>query len=355
MSMSEENNQNEAFSSGSAETNDVDLDSFSAELFGRENAQPETTNSEEEESENTEVIDADESDEDTQETTDEEDDTLDTENEESEEDEEEGDNEPAPKPKKKNRFQERIDEIVKEREEARRELAEIRAELENLKKPSEEQKKDSKPEPTAEVSGPSPDDTNEDGSEKYPLGEFDPSYIRDLTRHVLKQEQMEREKEKEARQAEEAEQVALQKAQEEWSNKLAPAAERYPDFMEKGQELITDLESKISPEYSAYLSNVIMEMDYGPDVLYYLANNPDEAMSIVSSGAKKATGALYRLEAKFVDADLEKKTARPKVSKAPAPPSHMNKGSASVKTKVPADTDDLSAFENEFFQKRKRK
>src|SRR3546814_13887192 len=97
------------------------------------------------------------------------DDTLDT-------DDESVDEEETPKPKKKNRFQERIDEVVGKHRETERKLEEALAENARLKNSQKQEDK-----PTQEVKpddGPSPDDKNEDGSDKYPLGEFDKTYIK---------------------------------------------------------------------------------------------------------------------------------------------------------------------------------
>src|SRR3546814_17441649 len=92
------------------------------------------------------------------------DDTLDT-------DDESVDEEETPKPKKKNRFQERIDEVVGKHRETERKLEEALAENARLKNSQKQEDK-----PTQEVKpddGPSPDAKNEDGSDKYPPGELD--------------------------------------------------------------------------------------------------------------------------------------------------------------------------------------
>ena len=282
-----------------------------------------------------------------QETDDEEDDTLATENDETSEEEEEdstdeeetSEEEATPK---KSRAQERIEELnSKYREEEREKLAALE-ELARLKKQLEQNDKEPKPEPKVEVTedtGPRPDDTNEDGSDKYPLGEFDPLYLKDVIAHTLKMEREERDREDANRKVQEARDAEIAAVQKDWNEKLDPAKERYPDFEEKGQDLI-DSFSDLDQSYGEYLTTVLMSMDYGPDVLYYLANNPDEARSIVNSGAAKATIALGRLESKFVDAADQKQKARPKVSKAPAPPP-QNKGSMAAKGKIDATSADV--------------
>lgn len=343
-----------------------DLDAFSSEFFGQKEEQQEQASSKEDKvvEQNSDALEEDthskaEDGDDPDDEADEDDDTLADEGDD-EDDEDDGDNEEVDekpdseklesKPKK-NRFQERIDELTNARREAERKAAALEERLAKLEQ-------NTNPEPTpnkveTEDQGPSPDDKNEDGSDKYPLGEFDASYIRDLTKHTLEQER----KAIKVREAQEAEQRNLDQQRAElqtsWENKLGPAKERYPDFQEKGQQLLSTFES-IDRGYGEYLEATIMGMDHGPDVLYYLSNNVDEAKAIVSAGAVKATIALGKLEAKFAFAEEEKQKARPKVSKAPTPPPHVNKGSAAAKVEIDDDTDDLDAFANKFFNKKRR-
>lgn len=326
-----------------------DLDAFSNEFFGQTRApdpqEAATSEVEEIEDQPSEDDDATEI---TEEGSQEGDDTP-------SEDETEDDGEQAeeiadePKPKK-NRFQERIDELTTARREAERREIALRAEFEALKAKLEQPDESYE---ESEAIGPSPDDVNEDGTDKYPLGEFDPKFIKDQVKFTLEQEM----KALEQARAQEEEQRVLEQQQQEiqktWNDKLVPAQERYPDFQEKGQTLI-DSFNGLDPSYGEYITNVIMSMDYGPDVFYYLSNNPDEAHKIVNSGAAKATIALGRLEAKFAFAEEEKQKARPIVSKAPTPPAHLNKGSAMARAEVAPDTDDLDAFEALYFKKGRR-
>jgi len=96
-------------------------------------------------------------------------------------------------------------------------------------------------------------------------------------------------------------------------------------------------------------------MDKGPDVLYYLSNHPEEANSIVNSGAQKATLALGRIESRFLKSEQD--APKPKLTKAPAPPPRgaQARGTNGAYIAVAPDTDDLDAFEQEFFKPRKYK
>lgn len=316
-----------------------DLDAFAADLFGHKSAPKEEATSEE-----AKVEDSNEES-DAEETHESEDDTTLDENEDAEEDQEEK----TPNKPKKNRFQERIDKLTGEAREAQRAKAALEEKLEALISKLEQ---NDKPTPVvSNTTGPIPDAKNEDGTEKYPLGEFDPQYIRDLTKFTLEEER----KTFKDRTAQEEQQKEMdrQRAElhSEWHQKLGPAQERYPDFQEKGEQLL-DTFSGIDSNYGEYLTATIMSMEYGPDVLYYLSTNVDEAEKIIASGATKATIALGRLESKFAFAEEEKQRARPKISKAPPPPAHLNKGSAAAKIEVDDDTDDLDAFAAKLFKKR---
>ena len=227
---------------------DDDLDTFAAEFFGRnksnapeEQSTPEVTDSAEEDTDapEDETVDTQSSDED--------DDTL-APDDDDDNDETKDESEETPKPKK-NRFQERIDELTgkarnneRRAEAAEREAAELRAKLEalsttNNNKDTPKQEAD-QPANSTNNDGPDPFAKNEDGSDKYPLGEFDPKFISDLARFQVQQE-FEQIK---ARERMEAEQKKLEEQQAvavvEWQNKLESARERYPDFEDKSNDLV---------------------------------------------------------------------------------------------------------------------
>lgn len=328
-------------------TDDTNLDDFATEFFGQDEAAPEKTNPEVEEvtedgvdANEDETQDEDPSDGDTT-------DADEVDDEDASEDEDEDASSDA-KPQKKSRFQERIDEITAARKEAeRREQAALDriAALEAKLTP-----KDPEPTPTQKASdGPAPPDplaVDDSGESIYPLGEFDPQYIVDLAEFRVDQKIAQREQE-----AEQAKQAAkAQEAQAEleasWEKQVSSALERYPDFSTKGDELGA-IFSDLDPNYGQYLASTLMSMDNGADVLYHLANNPDEAKQIVASGAQRATVALGRLEAQFSKSGTP--TPPRKTTSAPPPPP-TNRGASAAKGRVAPDTDDLDAFAKDFFK-----
>lgn len=265
--------------------------------------------------------------------------------------------EPEPKPKKKSALQTRIDELVSQAREAERRAEALERRLEATEKAREEK-------PEKEVSlrdqlppeAPNPDTMNDKGEPLYPLGEFDPIYIRDLTRFTIQQEtkRFKEESEKEAKAREIATEQA--KLQEAWAEKVKAKEEEVPDFRERTKEL-TSAFGNLDPQYGDYLATTIMQLDNGPDILDYLSQNIGEARDIVASGAFAATLAIGRLQAKLEKPKAEapkreEPSNKNKVSEAPEPPSNRTRG-ASGKFAASPDTNDLDAFEREFFGKRR--
>ena len=248
--------------------------------------------------------------------------------------------------KKKQTFQERINELTaKAREAERREAEEATARRALEQKLDEVVARLNKEAPKEEpaFAGPRPDELDDKGELKYALGEFDPEYIRDLTKYTIAEETR-FVREQEAKQREAAIQQQAQTALEtEWANKLSEAEKAMPDLREKGQNLVSTFDG-LEPAYGQYLANTLMSLDNGPEVLYYLSDNPAEAQKIVAAGAVNATIMLGR-----IDAIVSKPKATPKkVSDAPEPPQVRARG-AGGKFDVADDTDDLTAFERKFF------
>lgn len=308
-----------------------DLDAFEAGFFGQKQPDPAPTSAETEQDDETQT---------------EVDTTAQTDD---EQDEAELQEEVPEKPKRKT-VQDRIDEVVRQREELKREsqaeMAKLRQEIESLKKgttaaaPQVE-----KPEE------PKPDALGKDGEPVYALGEFDPQYIRDLTRFTLNEERTKVEAEMAESQRQTAVQQEQQTLQSAWNGKVTEATKEYPDFVEKGQAMLNNF-NDLDQGYAGYLTSVLMSMDKGPEVLYYLANHPDEAISIVNSGAQKATLALGRIESQFLQ-NGQQQAQTVKVTRAAPPPVARARGTNGAFVAVAPDTDDLDAFEREFFKPRK--
>jgi hypothetical protein len=259
-----------------------------------------------------------------------------------------GDDDKVDEPKgKKNRksFQERINELTAKNKETERLAAVERAEM--ARRFAELEAKLT-PKETAKAPAGAPDPTAEkaDGEPIYPLGEFDPQYIRDLTRFTIAQEQEAAEKYR-AKKDQEAQEAAIRaRVAEHWSANLVETEKELPDLREKINSLevmFTGLDSG----YAQYLVDLVMTLENGPRILHYLGDNPKEAQEIVSSGAAAATAKLGKLDGRMTKVPVVEAPAK-KVSKAPEPPK-STRGTGG-KFSTAADTDDLDAFSKMLFR-----
>ncbi len=252
-----------------------------------------------------------------------------------------------PVEKKKQTLQERIDEITAKRREAERvadeKAKENAALLERIKQLEARSTEATTPKETPAADGPpDPSAKLEDGEDKYPLGEFDPNFIKDLTRYEFQRLMADKQTEEQQAAAQSEEEKARLELVNNWNQKLVEARDtKYPDFEEKAANIQIEF-ADLDPAYGDYLASTIMSLENGDDVLYYLADNLDEAKAIAKSGGVAATVALGRLSARL---EAPKATTKPTVkqTRAPEPPPIVNKG-ASTSDVVRADTDDLAAF-----------
>jgi predicted transcriptional regulator len=246
------------------------------------------------------------------------------------------------KPKKVNAFQKRVNELLERERKANEAAAELQRKLDKV---TANQKREVEQSKVQKSNTPTPEDKNPDGSDKYPLGEFDPQYLRDFNRAIIEEEWNAKKEQERVEQTKRFEQEARQQLQNQWAEKLAVVNEKYDDFVEKTIELESTFEG-LDANYSDYLVQTIKSLDHGTDVLYYFANNIDEAQKFVKLGPQAATLALGEINAMF-KGNTRKEA---KVSKAPPPP-QVNKGSK-TRTTVAPDTDDLDAFSDLFFKKK---
>jgi hypothetical protein len=314
-----------------------DLSEFEDLFYGRATPKEEVEEIEEVEDE----TEDEESEVDDAEATDEEVDEADPDESDEDEDEDE-------KPRRRNRkpAKERIREQTATIKNLERELETLRRikELEEKSTPEVSEQKQ-----VEEAKAPDPDAKDDKGESLYPLGEFDPAYIRALTRFTIDQETARAEKIlEEKRQQTEANQ-AREKQQEAWIDRLEKAEQELPDVREKIATLDV-LFVDIDKGYGQYLVDIVQSLDNGPAILHYLADNPKEAKSIVNSGATSATLSLGRLDAQLA-AEKQRKDKVTKVSQAAEPPKRTPRGSGGKFT-VPDDTDDLDAFADKFFKKK---
>lgn len=317
-----------------------DLDLFSKQLFGvREVKAAEPSNEPTSDEDSEEEVDDD--------TVAEDDDSTKTEAD--TDDASDEDDEPVEPKGKKNRksFQERINELTAKNKETERLAAVERAEM--ARRFNELEAKLNPPKETAKAApagAPDPNADGEDGEALYPLGEFDPKYIRDLTRFTIAQEQEAAEKFRAQKDQEAQENQLRAQVAEHWKSNLLETEKELPDIREK----INDLEvmfTGLDTGYAQYLVDLVMTLENGPRILHYLGDNPKEAQEIVSSGAAAATVKLGKLDGRMARVPIVEAPVK-KVSKAPEPPK-STRGTGG-KFSTAGDTDDLDAFSKTFFR-----
>lgn len=331
-------------------SDEVNLDEFSADFFSADKAPVKDTP---EGSEDEEIASHE-----TDETN-----TPDPEDPEDNPDEADGDDEEPEEPvkgKKKSRFQERIDDLTakiregdRQKDDLANQLREAIARLDKAASPDDTQNKNTNTQKTDRgLVEPTADDILEDGNLKYPLGEFDPKLLRDLTRYDRAIERAHEEEVAAQINAEREQAAKLNTLQTEWNSKVEVAKESYPDYVEKGQALLEVL-GDVQPDYAVYLTQNLMSMDYGPDVFYYLSEHPEEARAIVNSSPEKALNRLGRIEARFELAADERsgKETKLRTTNAPAP-APRNKGSNAQAPRTNLADAPLDDFEREFFRKK---
>jgi hypothetical protein len=206
----------------------------------------------------------------------------------------------AEKPKPSKGVQKRLDELTREKYEERRRADALQTQLERTIAMLERASGGEQP---AEQQQPDPDGAPD--PERYPEGENDRQYIRDLTRHEVRQE------------------FAAQQARQEHVREIAEvqareqaARAKYSDYAEK---VTTDALAPIiqaNPKIIATLA----KHEQGPDLAYYLATHPEEVQKLSRIGHESALIRLGQLSiAIATPTEPAGEKSPPKVSKAPEP------------------------------------
>ena len=247
---------------------------------------------------------------------------------------EEEDDSDKPKRKKPSGFKKRIDKLNK-RVSARDELIEAqKRELEYLRKLAEKAEGKESPEPEVQKAGGNVDDY---GLKKPDINDYEEynDYVEDLTEYKVQLASAKKEAEAKQR----AEQEAQKKQVESFKSKLESFASEVEDFA----EVIQDVDDIVAVPV---LQQAIVESDFGPQLMYELAQNPEEFRRINQLGKEGIYRALGRMEAKIElkSSGSETKPKPKKKSKAPRPLEKVGaKGSGTVK-----DLSDPNLSQREF-------
>jgi hypothetical protein len=237
---------------------------------------------------------------------------------------EEGEEQPAPKPKKT--VQDRIDEVTRARREAEREAKYWRDVAEGKIRPQQEQERQ---EAEAE---PNPDD--------YEYGEADAKYLKDVIAYGIKTGL-------DAATKNVAQAASVQAEERAWEARQDAARSKFADYDQKVIEGASDWPC------SREMAQAIRTSDVGGELAYHLASNPEEARRIAALDPFSQIRALGRLEAALDQPAPEPKPQPKTATTAPKPPVNQARG-AGGQFSVAPDTDDFAAFEKahgaRFFQ-----
>lgn len=268
----------------------------------------------------------------------------------------EGGEEGEPKPKS---VEERIGELTASQRETERKLAERDRDLQYWRGRAEGTlNEDGSPvNPPADERNIPADDPDKPNPENYQYGETDAAFIRDLARYEARLAFAE-----ERQNAEVADQ--LQTVENQHTERVTKAKERYADYDEivvKGADPDpTTGEAKWA--CSPLLALGIKTSDFGPDIAYHLASNPEESVRIAQLSpleqAKEFGRMEYRaeMEAKAdgrLTGDGTASTTTKKQTNAPEPPPRTR--GAGGRFGASDDTDDFTAFEEKVDAKAKAK
>lgn len=215
------------------------------------------------------------------------------------------------------KLEKRFSELTKQRDSARQEMdreRQARQELENRIKELETKANPAKAEPADPDPKPDPSQFN-DALE----------YAEALAEWTTDKKLRERD-----------EQEMSRRAQEEQSRKQVEFQKR----VEAVKANLPDYENTIAAAgdipVSAPVGESIVDSEFGPEILYYLADNPDYARSLADKSLTAQLREIGKLEAKF-EKTPSKKEPVAKKSNAPAPISPIKASSSAVETGLDSD------------------
>jgi hypothetical protein len=231
----------------------------------------------------------------------------------------------------KSGYQKRIDKLTREKYETRQALEKLQEEVEALKsgKPKEEVKQ-----PDVETKSddrPKPEDLDDKGNPKYATYE---DFVEALTDWKTDKNLQKRQQEAERTKAEQAETAKLEAMWNAHQERLKEAYERYDDFEEMAERV-----SKTPID--AAISNAIIELENGPDVLYHLAKNPKLVTSLSKMSDTRAVAEIGRISAMLEEPEQEE-AAIPVKRAGPAPIRPV--GGNATKSSLPLDELDYQTY-----------
>jgi hypothetical protein len=186
---------------------------------------------------------------------------------------------------------------------------------------------------------------------KYEFGVIDPAYQRDLTKFFV-------EADRKAAETASAEASEAETSQKKFLDTVAKGLEKYDDYLQVVVQGADTGKWRLTPVAA---QTIVDSEEFGHEIAYHLAKNPDEAAAIAELPPHRQAAAIGRLEARFA-AEAEASTAetgeegdgggandepvkKPKnATGAPKPPARTSERSGGGEFKASPDTQDLNAY-----------
>ena len=224
--------------------------------------------------------------------------TADDEQEQDEDNEEEDTSDSAPKKKAPRGMLKRIENLVEEKHELKRRLDQLEAQAK------------ARPAPKAEYSG----------SDKPKFADFDSleEYTEALTDWKLDNRETAKTQAAQAKEMEKAQEAFIST----WEEKEAAVKKDFKDYSK-----VVNVESLTRVDPSDEVKAFLAESEFGPRVIYALLSDEENLQDFIDASSTKQIRMLTRIEDSFVDESPVKKST---ATRAPAPPSRLPKGKATL-------------------------
>ena len=239
---------------------------------------------------------------------------------------------------RRHRYGRRMQALLKDRFESREQTSRERTEKEFWKRRTEElEAKRSQPEQPkqAEAQGdpePDPADTT-----KYPEGQFDKAFMRDMGRWAARQETAQFAQTTRAEQTQQRQQAAEIQQVSTWQGTLPDARKKYADF----DEVLAKIPN--TPE-NAPIVRLMMGSPVGNDVVYVLGTQPDTMKIYQQANPEQKMRLLYHIEAQLIQAHRGATPKQPSTTRAPQPTTPVNTSGGAAQGVDWARTDDPDQY-----------
>lgn len=234
----------------------------------------------------------------------------------------------------------RVKKLLEERGSARAEVEQLRREKDDLTRRLIEggatpRQAERKAEQVMADADPEPDPAN---VEKYPEGQFDKAFMRDMGRWAARQEtKTQFDTARTQAQAHQRQQDEVRQVQA-WQGTVPDARKKYSDF----DEVLNQIPN--TPE-NAPIVRLMMGSEVGNDVVYYLGKNAEAMRAYQTATPENKMRLLYHIEAQVIQANRAASSrVAASTTRAPQPTSPVNTGAGAAQGPDWSRTDDPDQY-----------